>query len=93
MIVTSWKDSGAGYGIRIAKADFETVRQWREIHIDGTVETILRDNRPFTRDCPEIRSVLIREFLLRNNLLNWPKGNPHRLTLTPLGRARFRLAI
>lgn len=96
MIVTTWKNSSSGYGIRISYSDFSRVEKWREILIEGSIDMILREKRLrrkriFKIECPEIRSVLIRDFLKKNGLLNWPPGLPYRLKLQVLKNGRFKL--
>ena len=97
MQVSAWKngnqndDTGAGYGIRIRRQDVDRVINWKKIHIANDI--LIRDGEVFDENCPEIRSYLIGLFLIDNNLNTWPRGNPHQLTLTRLGRNTFRLHL
>jgi hypothetical protein len=49
----------------------------------------------FWHHCPEFRdtgALIVQEWLRWNRTLEWPKGNPPQVQLTPLGGTRFRLA-
>ena len=95
IFVSTWSNSthnnetGAGFGIRIYHSDIDRVINWQRILIDN--EILLRGNKTFNEDCPEIRSKMIGAFLIRNGLHIWPRGNPHQLILTSEGRNTFRL--
>jgi hypothetical protein len=95
MEVTTWCNgsqdliNGAGFGIRIAVTDFELIQNWVQINVGD--KEISRENIPFTKKCPEIRSAIIGLFLIENNLHKWPYGSPHRLQLVHLGNNIYRL--
>jgi hypothetical protein len=77
-------------GFQNRDAFFSTKWQQVEIEIDGTARS-LKLIAGFWRHCPEIRSPLIREWLAARGSLNWPKGMPREMELTPLGGSKFRL--
>ena len=95
--VKTWKngqptETGAGYGIRIAKNDYAILKDWEEIIIEKN--KILRNNdRKFTEKCPEIRSKIIGIFLIKNQLNNWEKGQPKKLILLNVGENKFELIL
>ncbi len=99
MQVTTWNngsfnESGAGYGVRISSRD-------REIFFDDRWEhvTVLVDNssvhfdlkKTFWSTCPELRSKKIGEYLIKNGLERWQKGNPHKLSLSLVEGNTFKL--
>jgi hypothetical protein len=48
----------------------------------------------FWKDCPEFRDrgkPIIREWLQRHHSLEWPRGQPPKVELVPLGNDKFRL--
>lgn len=95
IIISTWKNSthnnvtGAGFGIRIYRSDIGRVTNWERVVIED--DTLLRGNKTFNEDCPEIRSKMIGAFLIRNGLHIWPDGSPHQLILTSEGHNTFRL--
>ena len=101
MIVKGWKASpdnrtGAGYGIRIAHKDRDQYfqRRWASVTIEledeETVDVNLSDS--FWRSCSELRSARIGKWMLEHKLAPWPKGNPPKLRLEPVGERKFRLS-
>jgi len=95
--VSAWHNSnpnnvnGNGYGIRISTNDLGTIRHWRSIRIND--EEVLRENCIYNEDCPEIRSNIIGLFLIRNNMTNWPNGQPSQLTLLEIENNIWQLEI
>jgi len=88
--------TGAGYGVRIAHRDRDRYfqRRWPyvtiELEDDDTVDVNLSDS--FWRSCSELRSAKIGEWMLEHGLAPWPKGNPPKLRLEPVGDRKFRLS-
>jgi hypothetical protein len=89
MIVKTWsngspnKNTGAGFGVKLKNDDdYGTMLNWKEVRVGDKM--IDRGNRKFTQQCPEIRSKIIGEFLIKNQLGSWEKGNPHDLELISL---------
>ncbi len=101
MIVTawnngSWNSSGAGYGIRISIEDRDQYfrPEWKSVIIvldDHEVEVKLSES--FWNKCPELRKKEIGVWLIKNGLGRWPKGNPPKLKLEPVGDRRFKLSL
>jgi hypothetical protein len=94
MQVTAWTNGGGGYRIRIGRQDRESYfpQSWTTIivEIDGdTLEFSLSSS--FWRSCPEIRGKPIADWLRRNQLVPWPKGQPPIFDLVSLGGQTFRL--
>ena len=97
MRASAWNDGKSTYGIRVGKpnrdkyfnSDWETI----EVELDGRFHTF-NLTPSFWRDCPEFRDrgrPIIREWLRRHHSLRWPRGQPPRFELVPLGGGRFRL--
>jgi hypothetical protein len=88
--------SGAGYGIRISKADRDRyfVPCWDNVELefpDGQrVQVDLTRSfwKPET-PCAELRDAAIGRWLIEQGAAPWPKGSPPRLVLAPLGPKRF----
>ena len=99
MKVSGWysrpnDETGAGYGIRVRKADRDAYfeRRWKRVTVDvGGEATELRLSERFWTTCPELRSKEIGRWMLGRGLAPWPKGAPPRLELTPVGPGRLRL--
>ncbi|MFW0739938.1 hypothetical protein [Flavobacterium sp. T12S277] len=94
--VSTWKNSNninvnAYYAIRIKKRDYFALENWQTIRVGEN--HIERNNRPFTEQCPEIRSIIIRDFLFENNLQHWPLRQPHTLFLFEYEENQFELLL
>jgi len=92
----SWNRTGAGYGIRISVKDRNQYfrPEWESVIIvldDREVEVNL--SKSFWSKCPELRKKEIGEWLIKNGLGRWPKGNPPKLKLEPIGDRKFRLSL
>lgn len=94
MNVSAWSNGGGSYGLRIGKLNRDRYfdPSWRSVLvlIDGQ-EHEIGITSGFWRNCPEIRSPVIRDWLDRRRLLPWPPGAPPRFHLRPLGGRRFEL--
>lgn len=97
MNVSGWNDGGNTYGLRVGKRNRDEFFNpgWTEIEVemDGRGWRF-RLTPGFWKHCPEFRDCgqpLIREWLARHRLSPWPKGEPPRAELIPLGKNRFRL--
>lgn len=97
MEATAWNDGKRAYGIRVGlpnrrhffNSDWSSI----EIEIGGMMHTFALTGG-FWRQCPEVRDrgePVIRDWLNRHHTLDWPKGDPPRFELEPLGENRFRL--
>jgi hypothetical protein len=94
MQTSAWNDGGSTYGIRVGTRNrsefFDTGWAEVEIEMDGEVHRLPLSGG-FWRNCPEIRSPALREWLRRHHTLEWPKNKPPRMELIPLGGNRFQL--
>lgn len=93
MKVSAWK--GATYGIRVGKDNaqrfFSQSYPIIEVDIDGKVHSFrLRDT--FWTTCPEFRGKAIEEWLRKNGLIPWARGEPPELRLIELGQNQFQLS-
>lgn len=92
--VTAWSNGGTTYGLRIGKPNRDRFfnRDWNGIVLEVDGETYRVSITPgFWKECPEIRDPVIREWLRQHRSLKWPKGQPPKAALIPLGGNRFRL--
>ncbi len=97
MQATAWHSGGNTYGIRVGKPNRDEYfdPKWKaiEVEIEGSFHRFELTNG-FWRQCPEFRdrgNPIIREWLQRHQLLKWPRGQPPKLQLFPLGPGKFRL--
>jgi hypothetical protein len=98
MHASAWSNGRGTYGIRVGFPNRDEFfrEYWTdiEVEIEGVVHQFgLSDG--FWHHCPEFRdkgTPVIREWLRRNRTLEWPKGKPPQVQLTPLDANRFRLA-
>jgi hypothetical protein len=96
MIVSAWYDGHSTYGVRILdrevslwfRPEWETVEICLPDRADP-VEIPLTES--FWNGSPELRSPRIKEFLIRYDLVGWPKKHPPQFELEPLGGGVFRL--
>ena len=102
MKVKGWNNgsprpSGAGYGIRISKADRDACfkKTWTHVEIEipgaGTISATLSPS--FWRECCEIRNKHIGQWLIRKTLVPWRKNSVPAVHLTHLASNRFRLHV
>jgi hypothetical protein len=103
MIVTAWNNGshhtdGNGYGLKINQRDRDAFfkRAWGTIMVElpgesSPVEINIDKDSFWNETCRELISVRIGKWLIKNKLTPWLKGNPPRLTLTPIAGNRFRL--
>ena len=96
MIVSAWYDGHSTYGVRILdrevslwfRPEWETV----EICLPDRAEPVeIPLTESFWHGSPELRSPRIKEFLIRYDLVGWPKKHPPQFELEPLGGGVFRL--
>lgn len=100
VIVTGWSngsatETGAGYGIRIARGDRDRFfqRDWPSVTIrfEGGGEAEVRVSASFWAECIELRSARIGRWMIGRGLAPWPTGNPPKMRLEPMGERGFRL--
>jgi len=96
MIVSAWYDGHSTYGVRILDREVSLWfrPEWETVEIrlpdrGDPVEISLTES--FWNGSPELRSPRIKEFLLRYDLVDWPKKHPPQFELEPLGGGVFRL--
>jgi hypothetical protein len=90
------RSSGAGYGIRISKADRDRyfVPGWDHVELEfsdgqrADVDLTRSFWKPETRSA-ELRDPAIGRWLISQGLAPWPKASPPRLVLASLGPKRF----
>jgi len=93
------RSSGAGYGIRISKADRDRyfVPGWESVELefpDGqrAEVTLTRSFWKPEKPCAELRHEVIGRWMFAQGAAPWPKGSPPRLVLMPLGPKLFSVA-
>ena len=94
MQARAWNDGGSTYGISVGPKNRDEFfdKSWTEIEVEIDDEVhLLPLSKGFWKDCPEFRSPIIREWLRRHGLTEWPNGHPPRFELIPLNANRFRL--
>jgi hypothetical protein len=97
MRASAWNDGKTTYGISVGKPNRKKYfnPDWKviKVEIEGHFHTF--DLTPgFWKDCPEFRDrgkPVIREWLQRHRSLKWPRGQPPKVELVPLGNGEFRL--
>lgn len=102
MIAKPWNNgkhlpAGAGYGLRIKKADRDRYFQpkWQTVSIilDGMSDRIEITLTPsFWRKCHELRSQAIGQWLIKNGYAPWPNGKPPKCKLEPIDEDTFKLS-
>jgi len=101
MTATGWhggpsdKYSAAGYGIRISRSDRDTHfdENWESVtlELEGAGEVRVTVSDSFWSGCTELRLAQIGRWMLDRGLAPWPKGDPPKFDLEPIGEATFRL--
>jgi hypothetical protein len=96
MIVSAWYDGHSTYGVRILDREVSLWfrPEWTRVILElpdrsEPVDVPLTES--FWHGSPELRSPHIRDFLLRNELANWPTKQPPRFELEAVGGGVFRL--
>lgn len=94
MIATTWR--AATYGVRVGRENAQRffARGWTliEVKIEGQFH-VFSLSPTFWTKCPEFRGGPLPGWFARHGLDTWPRGQPHRLVLTPLGENRFELSM
>lgn len=101
MKATGWRGgppntTGAGYGISISRNDRNKYfdPDWNTVTLDvGDERIVVELSVSFWKNCTELRSKKIGEFMLANGLAPWRKRQPPVFELVPEGDGVFRLAI
>ena len=96
MEATAWCNGQQTYGIRVGSRNrsmyFDESWTTIAVELDGAFhEFQLTDG--FWRKYPEFRDCagLIRDWLERHKMLDWPTRKPPKVQLVPIGSRRFRL--
>lgn len=100
MEVTAWKNGpldsiGLIFGIRVGVKNAERFfdKKWTNVVVElGRSSVTVRLASTFWGKCPELRNSAFEEWMRSYRLVPWKPQHPPRLTLTPLGGNRFRLA-
>ena len=97
--VSAWNSgahlpSGSGYGLRLGEYRDEMIdRSLKSVFLElaggSTIEASI--STAFWRKCPELRHPEIGRWFQLLGLKRWPKGSPHRFTMTALASNRFRV--
>ena len=95
--VSTWKNGNAEntkstFGIRIRKENFNRLKKWKEIKV-GDKKIIKTPKAKFTEKCPEIRNIIIKDFLMNKNLADWKPYKPNKLKLYEIEKDKFELRI
>jgi hypothetical protein len=101
MIVSAWNNgdhsiTGAGYGLKIPKKDkIKYFKQsWEKVIIildSQEVHVNLADS--FWRNCRELRSKKIGQWLIEKGHNKWGKGKPPKFTLEHVNKNILKLSI
>jgi hypothetical protein len=91
-------ESGAGYGIKISASDRDRhfKRSWGSISLriedqpDGFEVNVDKDSF-WSEGCRELIHIRIGSWLRKKKIAPWPKREPPKLELIPLGGRFFRL--
>jgi hypothetical protein len=90
------RHSGAGYGIRISKADRDRyfVHGWDKVELhfpsgEGVEVSLTKSFWKPKTPCAELRSAAVGRWLIEQGTAPWPKGSPPQLTLAPHGPKCF----
>ena len=102
MKVAAWNNgafqtTGAGYGLRLGSGarDRGFDRSWKDVMLDlpnGRLGLSVKLSRSFWRDCPELRSAEIGQWLITIGHPRWPRDKPPLFTLTQVSGNHFRVA-
>jgi len=92
-----WHTSGAGYGLRVPPKDRDKFfkKEWKLVKlvledISNSIEVSI-DKSSFWKDCPELISKKIGEWLLKRRFAPWKEGPPPKFLMVPLGENRFHV--
>ena len=96
MIVSAWHDGHGSYGLRIVGGTtglwFRPEWQWVTVYLpDESAPACIALTEGFWSGSPVLRSPRIRRFLVRNDLVAWPRNRPPHFELDPKGGGVFRL--
>ena len=96
MIVSAWFDGHSTYGVRVLERDLSLWfrPEWDAItlrlpDLPDPIKVVLTDS--FWHGSPELRSPHLRDFFRRHDLGQWPRHEPPRFELEPLGGGHFEL--
>lgn len=102
MKVSGWKNgrfrkgSSIHLGIRVGRENARRFfdPKWTSVlvELDGA-SVAVNITSGFWKQCPELRSPAIGDWMADRGLVPWNAGNPPKLLLTPTGVRRFRLSL
>jgi hypothetical protein len=102
-IVVAWNNSahhasGAGYGLKMSAADrdvhIKRERDTVDLYLPGRPQpAIVNVNKSsfWSGNCRELISREIGTWLISHGMTPWPKGNPPKFMLIPLGARKFEV--
>ena len=104
MIVKAWKNNlhrrtGTTYGVRLKDTGdrdrhFQRKWTWVTVELEGSdTSADITISPAFWRDCPELRSSAIRDWLWHRGLAPWADHSPPDLVLMPLAGNAFSLRV
>ena len=98
MIVSAWTDGHGGYGFRVPerKVGLFFRPEWRWVTVrlpDETMPASIPITESFWHGSPELRSIRIKGFPDRSELLDWEKNRPPQFELEPKGGGLFHLNL
>jgi hypothetical protein len=92
-----WNASGAGYGVRISRADRDKnfKREWSSVivKIGGREPTEIKLTDSFWKDCIELRSRAIGVWMMALGLRSWPPHKSPQFKLASTGDRSFDLSL
>jgi hypothetical protein len=101
MIVTAWNSgkhasNGTGYGLRMSATDRDRYfpDAWDDVAIDlsGRDRPVMVNITPsFWRSCTELRHREIGRWLREHGFAPWPRGQPPKFEMQPVGERRFKV--
>ena len=97
MQVTAWNNGGATYWLEVNVSDRDRYfdRGWKNVVLElaGQGNAVITVSPSFWRGCSELRGIEIRQWLHRNGLAPWPRGQRPRVVMQQLADNRFAVTL
>ena len=94
MDAKAWR--GGACGIRVGRRNAQKYfsKKWPNVQVEmnGQLHSF-KLSETFWTTCPEFRGIVIEDWFKGQGLAPWPKGQPPKVELTPLGGNRFRVSV